>query len=193
MLEWIHVLEEWLIEYGLISLIIVSFTESSFFPIPPDVLLLPMSIAEPDRAMFYALITTAMSVLGALLGWYIGKKFGRPILRYFVSEEKIEKVDVYFQKYGALAILIAGFTPIPYKIFTIFSGISNIKLRTLVIWSIIGRGLRFFSEAYIVITLGPKAIPFIEQNFTLITIIGGATILVLYIIYILLRKRKKQK
>lgn len=191
MSEWIHQLEEWLLEYGATGLFLVSFTESSFFPIPPDVLLLPMGIANPSRVLWYAFITTIGSVLGALLGWLIGKKFGRPILRYFISEEKINKVENYFQKYGAMAILVAGFTPIPYKVFTIFSGISKIKIRILLFWSLIGRGARFFIEAAIIMALGDKAKPFLEENFTTITIIGGLFIILLYVIYIMI-KRKKQ-
>ncbi|ESU31563.1 hypothetical protein G3A_16155 [Bacillus sp. 17376] len=191
MSEWIHAFEEWLLEFGSWGLFFVSFLESSFFPIPPDVLMIPMGIADPDRALWYAFITTAGSVLGALLGWYIGKKVGRPILRYFIKEEKIALVEGYFEKYGAMAILIAGFTPIPYKVFTIFSGISNVKIPTLIIWSIIGRGLRFFLEAAIIVALGDKAMPFIEENFAMLTIILGVVVIFGYLIYAYLKRSKK--
>jgi membrane protein YqaA with SNARE-associated domain len=191
MSEMIHTFEEWLLEFGSWGLFIVSFFESSFFPIPPDVLLIPMGIANPDRALWYAFITTAGSVLGALLGWYIGKKVGRPILRYFIKEDKIVKVEQLFEKYGAMAILIAGFTPIPYKVFTIFSGISNIRIPTLVIWSIIGRGARFFLEAALIIALGDKAMPFIEENFALLTAGVGGVVIVGYLVYMFARKSKK--
>ncbi|WP_423408758.1 YqaA family protein [Heyndrickxia sp. MSNUG] len=191
MSEWIHTFEDWLLEFGSVGLFIVSFMESSFFPIPPDVLMIPMGIANPDRAFWYAFLTTAGSVLGALLGWYIGKKVGRPILRYFIKEEKIIKVETYFEKYGAMAILIAGFTPIPYKVFTIFSGISRVKIPTLIIWSIIGRGARFFLEAAIIVALGDKAMPFIEQNFAILTAGVGGVAIVGYLIYLFVRKTKK--
>lgn len=190
MSEWIHAIEEWLLEFGSWGLFIVSFMESSFFPIPPDVLLIPMGIANPGMALWYAFITTAGSVLGALLGWFIGKKVGRPILRYFIKEEKIALVERYFEKYGAMAILIAGFTPIPYKVFTIFSGISKIRIPTLLIWSTIGRGLRFFLEAAIIVALGDKAMPFIEKNFTMLTIIGGVILIAGYFIYMMLKRKK---
>jgi membrane protein YqaA with SNARE-associated domain len=191
MSEWIHAFEEWLLEFGSWGLFIVSFLESSFFPIPPDVLMIPMGIADPDRAFWYAFITTAGSVLGALLGWYIGKKVGRPILRYFIKEEKIVKVEQYFEKYGAMAILIAGFTPIPYKVFTIFSGISRVRIPTLIIWSIIGRGARFFLEAAIIVALGDKAMPFIEENFAILTAAVGGAAIVGYLLYAYLRKSKQ--
>lgn len=191
MSEMIHTFEEWLLEFGSWGLFILSFFESSFFPIPPDVLMIPMGIANPDRALWYAFITTAGSVLGALLGWYIGKKVGRPILRYFIKEDKIAKVEQLFERYGAMAILIAGFTPIPYKVFTIFSGISKVRIPTLVIWSIIGRGARFFLEAAIIIALGDKAMPFIEENFALLTAGVGGLVIAGYLIYRFVRKSKK--
>jgi membrane protein YqaA with SNARE-associated domain len=191
MSEMIHAFEEWLLEFGSWGLFIVSFLESSFFPIPPDVLMIPMGIADPDRAFWYAFITTAGSVLGALLGWYIGKKVGRPILRYFIKEEKIVKVEQYFEKYGAMAILIAGFTPIPYKVFTIFSGISRVRIPTLIIWSIIGRGARFFLEAAIIVALGDKAMPFIEENFAILTAAVGGAAIVGYLLYAYLRRSKQ--
>lgn len=191
MSEWIHAFEEWLLEFGSWGLFIVSFMESSFFPIPPDVLMIPMGIANPERAFWYAFLTTSGSVLGALLGWYIGKKVGRPILRYFIKEEKIVKVEQYFDKYGAMAILIAGFTPIPYKVFTIFSGISRVRIHTLIIWSMIGRGARFFLEAAIIVALGEKAMPFIEENFAMLTAAVGVVAIVGYLIYLFARKLKK--
>lgn len=191
MLDWIHVLEEWLLEFGSFGLFIVSFLESSFFPIPPDVLMIPMGIANPDKAFWYAFITTAGSVLGALLGWYIGRKVGRPVLRYFIKEERIVIVENYFEKYGAMAILIAGFTPIPYKVFTIFAGITRVAIPTLIIWSIIGRGARFFLEAALIVALGDKAMPFIEENFALLTAGVGLLIIAGYLTYAFVKKTKK--
>ncbi|KIL72902.1 YqaA family protein [Bacillus badius] len=191
MSDLIHHLEGWLLEYGVLGLIVVAFTESSFFPIPPDVILLPLALADPDRAILFALYTTVASVLGALLGWLIGRKLGRPILLKFVSEELILRVEHLFKKYGPLAILIAGFTPIPYKVFTIFAGVAKIRIRVLLIWSLIGRGLRFFLEGIIIFWLGDQAKPFIEENFTLLTIAGGLLIVVIYVVYRLLQKRKQ--
>lgn len=190
MSEIIHAIEQWLMEYGIWGLIFVSFADSSFFPIPPDFLLIPMGIANPDRALFYAFITTVASVLGAILGWFIGKKIGRPFLKYIISEKRIETVERYFNKYGSMAILIAGLTPIPYKVFTIFAGILKVPLRTLVIWSIIARGARFFLEAAIILALGEAAMPYIEENFGMLTIIGALVIVVIYFVFRYIKKKK---
>ncbi|MDZ5474199.1 YqaA family protein [Bacillus sp. 31A1R] len=191
MSEIIHFIKDMLAEYGLWGLIFVSFADSSFFPIPPDFLLIPMGIANPDKALFYAFITTVASVLGAIFGWFIGKKIGRPFLKYIISEKRIATVEHYFNKYGSMAILIAGLTPIPYKVFTIFAGILKVPLRTLVIWSIIARGLRFFLEAAIILTLGEAALPYIEENFGLISIVGALLIIILYTVYVMVKKKKK--
>lgn len=190
MSEIIHAIEQWLMEYGIWGLIFVSFADSSFFPIPPDFLLIPMGIANPDRALFYAFITTVASVLGAILGWFIGKKIGRPFLKYIISEKRIETVERYFNKYGSMAILIAGLTPIPYKVFTIFAGILKVPLRTLVIWSIVARGARFFLEAAIILALGEAAMPYIEENFGMLTILGALVIVVIYFVFRYIKKKK---
>ncbi len=188
--EWLAVIENWLIDYGVLGLIIVSFTDSAFSPIIPEVLLLPMGIAAPDQVWLYAFYTTVASVFGALLGWYIGKKLGRPILLRFIKADKIDKVEYYFEKYGAMAILIAAFTPVPYKVFTIFSGISKVRIKKLIFWSILGRGGRFFLEAAIIAALGAKAKPFIEENFALITLGIGGFAVIAFIIYRLILSRK---
>lgn len=190
MSELLHTFEAWLMDYGVWGLIVVSFADSSFFPIPPDVLLIPLAIANPENALLYALYTTAASVVGALFGWWIGKKLGRPILVYLFSEQRIQKVEEYFKKYGPMALLIAGLTPVPYKIFTIFAGVSGVRIRTLIIWSIIGRGIRFFLEGAIILTLGAKAKPFIEENFTMLTLAAGGVLILAYIVYLVIRKKK---
>ncbi|GIN63480.1 cytochrome b561 [Robertmurraya siralis] len=193
MSELIHTIEEWLMEYGIWGLALVSFADSSFFPIPPDVLLIPMGIAKPDSVLFYAFITTLTSVIGALLGWYIGKKLGRPVLTYLFKEDKVQKVEHYFTKYGPMAILMAALTPVPYKIFTIFAGVSRIRLRTLVVWSIIGRGARFFAEALLILFLGAQAKTFIDENFAMITIVGAIAIVAMYFIFLYLQKHNHKK
>ena len=169
--------------YGIIGLIIIAFAGSSFFPIPPDVLLIPMMLIHRELALFYALITTVFSVLGALLGYFVGKKFGKPILKKLFKQDYIETIEYYFNKYGTWSIAISGFTPMPYKIFTIAAGSFNTGLSTLTIASIIGRGTRFFLEALFVIILGDRAMYYLEHHFGTMTIIVTIVFICIYGIF----------
>lgn len=177
--------------YGGIGLVLDAFMESSFFPIPPDVLLIPLSIANPNLAIFYALITTLSSVAGAIFGRWIGLRYGRKVLRQLMSDQKIEKGNAYFRKYGGYSLAIAGFTPIPYKVFTILSGISHVKLKNVIIWSIIGRGSRFILESIVIILLGKTAESFINNYFGWLSAIAVILIIVIVVICRWLRKKKK--
>ncbi|MBF0265210.1 MAG: DedA family protein [Gammaproteobacteria bacterium] len=130
---------------------VLSFAESSFFPIPPDVMLAPMSLVKPDKALYYALITTIASVIGGMLGYFIGSYFYDNIA-FLITEggrwfEKYEHVKQWFDQWGVYAIFIAGFSPIPYKVFTITAGILQMAFIPFVVASFIGRGLRFFLVA----------------------------------------------
>lgn len=129
----------------------LSFAESSFFPIPPDVMLAPMSMARPQRAWYYAALTTVTSVLGGLLGYFIGV-FAFELIAPLVSEggryaEPFAAAELWFEEWGVWAIFIAGFSPIPYKIFTISAGVLHMALVPFVVASAIGRGARFFIVA----------------------------------------------
>ncbi len=128
----------------------VSFAESSFFPIPPDVMLAPMSLASPSRAWHFALITTLASVAGGLFGYLIGHyAFDaiEPWLRASSYWSSYEQATEWFDKWGFWAIFIAGFSPIPYKVFTIAAGALSMALLPFTLASLIGRGLRFFMVA----------------------------------------------
>lgn len=163
--------------YPIFGLSILSFAESSFFPIPPDVIYIPLAILNPKNAFFYAFITTFFSVLGGVLGYYIGKIGGRPIINKFVSEEKLYQVKLLYNKYDFWAIVVAGFTPIPYKIFSLSAGIFDIKLKNFIIASIIGRGGRFFLVCALIFFFGEKVRYFLEKYFEIFTI--GFTILLI--------------
>lgn len=125
-------------KYATYWLALVSFTESSFFLIPPDVMLAPMSLAKPEKAWFYALVTTIASVLGGLLGYFIGS-FAFEIIEPYIHSmgywHKFELAQQWFENYGFWAILLAGFTPIPYKVFTIASGVAGMLLLPFVLGS----------------------------------------------------------
>ena len=128
----------------------LSFAESSFFPIPPDVMLAPMSMAKPEKATFYATVTTVASVLGGILGYLIGVfafEFIEPLIIDFGYEQKYLTSKAWFDEWGIWAIFIAGFSPIPYKIFTITAGIISMSFLPFVIASFIGRGARFYLVA----------------------------------------------
>lgn len=125
----------------------LSFAESSFFPIPPDVMLAPMSLAKPDKAWSYALLTTLASVLGGVLGYLIGLlafDLVEPLLHQWGYYDKYLLAREWFDKWGFWAVLLAGFSPIPYKVFTISAGVIAMNFPLFVLASIIGRGARFF-------------------------------------------------
>ncbi len=128
----------------------LSFAESSFFPIPPDVMLAPMSMARPGSAMRYALMTTLASVLGGLFGYLIGAYFFELIQPWLQDSSywpKYLHVREWFEQWGFWAILVAGFSPIPYKVFTIAAGTLGMSLPLFVVGSVLGRGGRFFLVA----------------------------------------------
>lgn len=143
----------------------LAFAESSFFPIPPDVLLIAMTLGRPEQGMWYAAVTTAASTLGGLFGYLIGWLGGRPLLLRWVGPARVQMIHDAFQKYEAWAIAIAGFTPIPYKVFTISAGAFYVNVRTFVVASILSRGARFFLVAGAIQLAGPRIKPFIERYF----------------------------
>ena len=137
----------------------LSFAESSFFPIPPDVMLAPMSLARPDRAWHYAALTTLASVLGGFLGYAIGVfafELVEPLIREAGYWDKYERAHAWFTEWGFWAVFIAGFSPIPYKVFTIAAGSLAMPLLPFLIASTIGRGARFFLVAGLLAWGGPR-------------------------------------
>jgi len=165
------------------ALFFISFAESSFFPLPPDLLLIPMCLANPENSFWYALVCTVGSVLGGVFGLGIGRYGGRPLLKKLVNQKRIDWAEHLYQKYDAWAIGIAGFTPIPYKVFTILAGALHIRVWVLVVVSIISRGGRFFLVATLIYFYGEYANAFIEKYFNLLTIgfiillVGGFVIM----------------
>jgi len=168
---------EWALDvfgrFGAAGLFVVAFAESSFFPVPPDVMLLPMCIAHPQAAAWYAVITTASSVLGAAFGYLVGARGGRPLLLRFTDEQGLRTVQRLFDKYGGWAVGVAAFTPIPYKVFTIASGIFRVRLTPFFTASIIGRGGRFFLEAVLAVRYGEAFREIVGPRFETITLLVG--------------------
>jgi membrane protein YqaA with SNARE-associated domain len=151
----------------------VAFAESSFFPIPPDVMLIPMVLANRDKAFRIALVCTVCSVLGGLLGYAIGYYFfetiGEWVVRTYGLQAGLEKFRAGFQEWGIWIILIKGLTPIPYKLVTIASGAAHFDLFTFVWASIVTRGIRFFLVAALLWKFGEPIRAFIEKRLTLLT------------------------
>ncbi len=155
------------------TLAAVSFAEASFFPIPVDVMLLPMAAIKPERAMRAALIATIFSVLGGIAGYGIGMflmdSIGKPLLDFYGYGEKLIHYQEQYQKWGTLIIFIKGLTPIPFKLVTIASGLAHFNFLYFVIASIITRGARFFLVAWLAKKYGPKIEPFIEKQLYWVT------------------------
>jgi len=174
LLEWS---KDLFLPLGETGLFIIAFVESSVFPIPPDIILIPLVLFKSSLGLYYASISSAGSVLGGIAGYYIGLKGGRPLAMRLFSEGKLKRVEDYFARYGAWAVLIAAFTPIPYKVFTIASGIVRLDLKRFVLASAIGRSARFFAEATVIMVWGEQILEFLLQYFEIVTlIIAGAII-----------------
>jgi membrane protein YqaA with SNARE-associated domain len=155
------------------ALLLVSFAESSVFPIPPDILLIPMILARPREAWRLAAYCTLASVLGGLLGYAIGyflfDAIGRPILEFYNAMDRYDALKAGFQEWGVWIIILKGMTPIPYKLITIASGVAHFNLGLFIGASIVSRSLRFFLVAAILWQFGDAARRFIERRLTLVT------------------------
>ena len=154
---------------GTWALFIIAFLESSFFPIPPDVLLAALCFGAREKWMKYALVCTAGSVLGGIAGWGIGwglrDTVAIPLMNIFDHDGSTRsQIELWYAEYGFGGILIAAITPIPYKVFTIASGMFHYSLPLLIVASIVGRGFRFFAVAGIIRMFGPTVQPFVEKN-----------------------------
>jgi membrane protein YqaA with SNARE-associated domain len=190
--ELLHRVKDWVEGFAqrpnaLWALFAIAFIESSFFPIPPDVLLIALAVANPRKSFLYAGVCTAGSVCGAFLGYYIGYAFyetiGFPILDFYGVADQFQTVLDKFRENAWLTIFVAGFTPIPYKVFTIAAGFKEtIDLTTLGLASLVGRGARFFVVGGLLYLFGPKMKEYIDKYLERLTLVLG----VLFIAGILL-------
>lgn len=156
------------------SLAVVSFAESSFFPVPPDVMLAPMVLARPDKAYFYAGICTLASVVGGLFGYAIGyflEPVGMAILSALGKADAFEASKALFQKYGAWVIVVKGATPIPYKLITISAGIFQFNLLAFIVLSVLTRSARFFLVAFVLRRWGAPMLKMVERRLALFTVL----------------------
>ena len=173
------------------TLAAIAFAESSFFPIPPDVLLIPMVLADRSRAFLYAAVCTVCSVVGGLLGYAIGyylyQTIGLWLINLYGLQHAFDQYQRMFAEWGLWIILIKGMTPIPYKLVTIASGVAKFDLTVFILASIATRGARFFLECLLLWHFGAPIRSFIEERFNLVTwifLVGlvGGFIVVKYIV-----------
>lgn len=178
-LLWIRRLYDWVLHwaetpYGIPALFLLAFAEASFFPIPPDVLLIALAVAIPKKSFKIALYCTTASVLGAMLGYLIGMFFfdavGNRIIEFYGIHEQFEFVAQKYNENAFAAITIAGFTFIPFKVFTIAAGVFHVNIFVLFFASVLSRGARFFLLAALIYRFGPTIKEFIDKYFALLAI-----------------------
>jgi len=154
------------------ALAVIAFVESSVFPIPPDVLIVPMILARPSRAWAIALVATLGSVLGALLGYWLGATLfdsvGQPVLEFYGQTGHFDSFRARYAEWGAWAVLVAGVTPFPFKVITILSGAAHLNLGVFLISAVIARALRFFIVALLLWRFGSPIRDFIERRLGLV-------------------------
>ena len=175
-------------EWAVVVLAIATFLESIFSPIPPDPLLIPMSVLNPNMAILYGLVATLSSVLGALVGHWLGSRFGRPALSRFASNSKIDQAESLFDRFGGWAVLAAAVTPIPYKVFAVLAGVLKYDRKKFFIVSLIGRGVRFIGLGVLLFLFGEQIQIFIEDNLQSLSLYGLAVFMVLGVGLVVLLK-----
>ncbi len=195
-MNWLRRLYDWVLSwaetpYAVPALFVLAFAESSFFPIPPDVLLIALAISVPTRALYYALVCSVGSVLGGMLGYLIGYQFmeliGIHIVELYGFTSQWEYVKVLYDQWAALAVFVAGFSPVPYKVFTIAGGACKINFPVFVLASAVSRSARFFIVAVLIYYFGAPIRSFIDRYFNLLAIVFtvllvGGFILIKYVI-----------
>jgi membrane protein YqaA with SNARE-associated domain len=191
-MKWIKKIYDWVLHwadtpYGTPALFLLAVAESSFFPVPPDVLLIALALGAPKRAFRFALICAVGSVLGGMAGFGIGyfgyEAIGKPIIDFYHGHAVMAKIESWYADYGFWGVLVAAITPIPYKVFTISSGFFRFEFLLFVVASVIGRSFRFFLVAGLIWKFGPPIKTFIDRYFNalcivfVILLLGGFVIL----------------
>ena len=197
MIEIFTDLTDWVVgfadsDWSVLVLAALSFSEAIFFPVPPDPLLIGIAIRQPEAALWLAAVTTGSSVAGALVGHWLGQRFGRRLLLKLVSARRIEVAERMFMKHGAWAVAIAAFTPIPYKVFAITAGALNLDRRSFALASLVGRGARFFLLGGLIFAYGDSIEQFVSDHFQMLTIaVGAALVAGIAAVWIIARWRTK--
>ncbi|MGD8867348.1 MAG: YqaA family protein [Gemmatimonadales bacterium] len=177
---WVRRVYDWVLgwaesPYGGVALFVLAFVEASFFLVPPDVLLIALCVGRPRRSLYFATICTAGSVLGGIAGYVIGyqlyEMIGRPIIEFYGATDAFRRVGDLYRANLVLALGTAGFTPIPYKVFTIAAGAFSVPFAPFVLISTVSRGARFFLLAGLIRLWGPQIRGFIERYFNLLSVL----------------------
>lgn len=153
----------WVESYGVAGLFVIAFVESFFSPILPDVMLIPMALADPDQAIYYSAVVTVGAVLGGYVGYAIGFWLGIPILKRFVPPKYVNQIRSWLDRYGGWAIWLAAMAPIPYKFVSITAGVFKINLWVFSIASLLGRAKRFMIEGVLIYFYGEEAVSLIVR------------------------------
>ena len=176
----LHDLREWLIAWadspaGPIALALITASEAVFFPIPPDPLLIALALRNPDSALLLAGLATVASTAGGLVGHWLGVRFGQPLLQR-IGGDRVGRVEAMFARYGFWAVVVAGLTPIPYKVFTITAGVLGLPRMPFVIASLVGRGLRFGAFGVAIFLWGDRVQAFLEEQFDVVVLVFAGVI-----------------
>ncbi len=175
--------------FGTVGLFIVSFIESFISPILPDLLLIPMALSAPEKAIYYSVIATAASVLGGIVGYFIGNRLGIPVLQKYAPAKHVETIHNWLERYGGWAIFFAAMAPIPYKFVSISAGVFRVNMVIFLLASVLGRGKRFLLEGVLIFYYGPKAVELIKtysNNF----IVGFLIVCAVIAVSIVVMRRK---
>ncbi len=173
--------------YALYALVLLAFTESFFFPIPPDILLIAIAFSKPRYSFFYATLCSLSSVIGGIVGYAIGyflfESIGRLIFDLYGGTNEFETVKEYYNSRGAWMVLIGGFTPVPYKLITIASGVFLLDFKIFLLCSVISRSARFFLESLLIFCFGEKISLLLEKYFNLFTILLIVTVILGFLLF----------
>lgn len=186
-----HAMIEYFQQFGTLGLALNSFIESFFLVPPPDFLLIIMDLAKPEKALWYAFVCSIASIWGGIVGYLIGFIGGRPVFNWIFRKnpEQFEKVEELYNKYGSIAVFFAGFTPIPYKVFTIASGVLSMNIWKFTVASFFGRAGRFFLVSIVLMIFGE----WIKQYIELVILAVTALIIVFFVILWLKGKHSMKK
>ena len=160
-------------------------------PIPPDPLLIGVALLQPHLAVFLGALVTVASVAGAVVGHWLGRRLGRPLLYRFFAEDTVLRVERLFQRYGVWATLIAAFTPLPYKLFAIAAGVLDLDRKTFVIASLVGRGARFMAIGVLVFLFRDEIEGFVSENFQVLTVAAAAAVVAAAAAWVVVRRARR--